>query len=252
MRGVNRAIADLEYDLIAYTYGNTRKNTSADRERQYVSLLSSSITDGVIIVTPRATDFTTTAPVVAVDPNNETPSCPAVIATNRAGAISAMAYLLALGHRRIGHITGRTDLQSAIRRLQGYEDALTQAGIPIDPQLIQQGDFSTETALICARNLLTLEDRPTAIFAANDQSAMGVIRVTREMGLEVPKDISIIGFDNIPEAEHLNLTTVDQFINEMGFVATGMLIRLISHEELEEQIYKMPTELVIRGSCRAL
>ncbi len=252
MRGVNRAIAELDYDLIAYTYGNIRKNSSADRERHYVSLLGTSITDGVIIVTPRATEFTTSAPVVAVDPNNESPSCPAVIATNRVGAISAMEYLLGLGHRRIGHITGRKDLQSAIRRLQGYEDALNQAGIPLEPGLIQQGDFSTETAMLCARNLLTMENPPTAIFAANDQSAIGVIRVARELGLRVPEDISVIGFDNIPEAEHLNLTTVDQFINEMGFVATKMLIRLIHGEELDTQLYKMPTQLIIRGSCRAL
>jgi LacI family transcriptional regulator len=252
MRGVSRAITEMDYDLIVYTYGNIRKNTSADRERQYVSLLNTSITDGVIIVTPRATEFSTAAPVVAVDPNNETPFCPAVIATNRIGAVSAMEYLIGLGHRRIGHISGRVDLQSAIRRRQGYEDALIQAGIPVDPALIQQGDFSTETSLTCARNLLTMETPPTAIFAANDQSAFGVIRVARELGLRVPEDISVIGFDNIGEAEHLNLTTVDQFINEMGFVATQMLTRLIHGEELDSQLFKMPTELIVRDSCREI
>jgi LacI family transcriptional regulator len=100
--------------------------------------------------------------------------------------------------------------------------------------------------------LLSLAEPPTAIFASNDQTAMGVYQVAQEMGLRIPEDLSVIGFDNIMESKYMGLTTVDQFISEMGFVATQMLIRLINGELLEEQTYKMQTQLVLRNSCRGL
>jgi LacI family transcriptional regulator len=125
MRGVNRAIAQSNYDLIVYTTGAILKYGTADQERRYVTLLNGNVTDGVVVVTPAATDFSTDAPIVAIDPNNESPDCPAIIATNRAGALEALKYLTGLGHRRIGHITGRLDLVSASRRLQGYKDGLS-------------------------------------------------------------------------------------------------------------------------------
>ena len=254
MRGVNRAIAELDYDLIVYTSGGIKKNSSADRERHYVSLLNGSIADGVIVVTPVTTSFSTDAPVVAVDPNNVSPDCPAVIANNRIGAIAAMEHLISLGHCRIGFIGGHPDLQSAIRRLQGYEDALHQANIPLAPELIQVGDYSTETGLVCAQQLLELPSPPTAIFAANDQSAIGVIEAAREAGLRIPDDLSVVGFDNIPEAAFMRpaLTTVDQSIDRMGYVATEMLIHLIRGETLDSNLYKIPTQLIVRDSCRAI
>jgi len=252
MKGVNRAIAELDYNLIVYTGGNVKRDSTATRERQYVSLLNNSITDGVIIVTPTTTTFSTVSPVVAVDPNNESPDCPAVIATNRAGALAMMEYLISLGHRRIGFISGRPELQSAIRRLQGYKDGLHQANIPVDPELIQVGDYFMETAIICARKLLNLSNPPTAIFAANDQSAIGVIKAAQEAGLQVPDDLSVVGFDNITEAAYINpgLTTIDQAIDKMGYIATEMLIDLIQNKPLECNLYKMMTQLIIRNSCR--
>lgn len=254
MKGVNRAIAELDYDLIVYTGGDIRKESSADREQRYVSLLNSSITDGIIVVTPAATTFSTASPVVVVDPNNQSPDCPAVIATNRAGALSAVEYLISLGHRRIGFIGGRPELQSAVRRLQGYKDGLRQAGIPLDPALIQVGDYSTETGFACAQRLLGLRDPPTAIFAANDQSAIGVIRAAKEASLRVPEDLSVVGFDNTPEAAYIkpSLTTVDQAIDKMGHVATEMLVSLIQGETLDSNLYEMPTQLIVRDSCQAI
>ena len=254
MKGVNRAITELDYDLIVYTGGDIKKESSADREQRYVSLLNSGITDGVIVVTPAATTFSTASPVVVVDPNNEGPDCPAVIATNRAGALAVMEYLVGLGHRRIGFIGGRPELQSAVQRLQGYKDGLRQAGIPLDPELIQAGDYSTETGMICAQKLLNLSDPPTAIFAANDQSAIGVIKAAQEAGLHVPDDLSVVGFDNIPEAAYIHpgLTTIDQSVDKMGYVATEMLISLVQGESLDSNLHRMPTQLIIRDSCRAV
>jgi LacI family transcriptional regulator len=254
IKGVNRAVASLDYDLIVCTTGDVRKDSSTAQQRRYVALLNNSITEGVIMVTPSAKDFPTAAPVVVVDPNRVSPDVPAVTATNRLGALSAMDYLVSLGHRRIGFIRGRSDLQCAWRREQGYRDALQQAGIQVDPELIQDGDFTTETAIVCARKLLDLPDRPTAIFAANDQSAIGVMRAAGEAGLSVPDDLSVVGFDNVPETAYMKpaLTTVDQFVTEMGFVAAVMLVDRVQGNAPESYRHKIPTKLVIRDSCRAI
>jgi LacI family transcriptional regulator len=254
LKGVNQAIAESDYDLIVCASGNIRKRSTAEREQYYVSLLNGSIADGVIIVTPAATSFSTSAPVVAVDPNNESSDCPSVISTNHAGALVAMEYLLGLGHRRIGFIGGRPDLRSANRRLQGYLDALAQASIPLDQALIEAGDFSIGTACLCTQRLLSLPEPPTAIFAANDQSAIGVMDAAREAGLRVPENLSVIGFDNIPDTAFTNpkLTTVDQFIIRMGHLATETLICLIHGESLDTHQYKVATQLVVRDSCRPL
>jgi len=252
MKGVNQAIFELDYDLIIYTSGSIKKRSAAERERHFVSLLNGSVTDGVIIVTPAATNFSTAAPVVTIDPNEECPECFMLTATNRSGAMAAMEHLIGLGHRRIGFIGGRPDLLCAQRRLLGYLDALHQASLPVDPDLIATGDFTTETGQLCAQKLLSLSNPPTAIFAANDQSAIGTIEMAREMGLRVPQDLSVVGFDNIPEAAYFNpaLTTVDQFIKEMGRVSTEKLVDLIQGQSLESDLYKMPTQLVVRDSCR--
>jgi len=229
MKGVNRAIKELDYDLIVYTGGDIKKESSA-------------------------TSFSTASPVVVVDPNVKTPDCPAVIATNRSGARLAMEHLISSGHRRIGFIGGRPELQSTVYRLLGYEDGLRQAGIPLDPELIQAGDYSMETGFSCAQRLLNLSDPPTAIFAANDQSAIGAIQAALQAGLCVPDDVSVVGFDNIPEAAYTNpgLTTIDQSVDQMGYVATEVLIRLIQGEPLESNLYKMPTRLIVRDSCRTI
>ena len=163
-----------------------------------------------------------------------------------------MEYLLGLGHRRIGFISGRAELESSNRRLKGYRDALEKAGIAIDDKLIASGDYTTETGVSGARELLTLEKTPTAIFASNDQMAIGVFQVAQELGMRIPDDLSVIGFDNITESKYMGLTTVDQFISEMGYVATQMLIKIINGTPLEDQTYKMQTRLIVRNSCREI
>jgi LacI family transcriptional regulator len=252
MKGVNRAIAESEFDLMVYTTGDVRKSGRASHEQKYVSLLNNSITDGVIIVAPVTGEFSTDAPIVSIDPLMSNPNYPSVHATNHQGATDAMNYLLDLGHTRIGFISGRAELESSNRRLMGYRDALEKAGISIDEKLSASGDYTTETGVKCAQELLSLAHPPTAIFASNDQTAMGVYQVAQEMGLRIPEDLSVIGFDNIMESKYMGLTTVDQFISEMGFVATQMLIKLINGEPLDSQTYKMQTQLVIRSSCQSL
>ena len=250
MRGVNQAIAESEFDLLLYTTGDVRKSGRASHEQKFVSLLNNSITDGAIVVAPVTGEFSSDAPIVSIDPLMSNPHYPSVHATNYKGATDAMNYLLSLGHTRIGFISGRAELESSTRRLKGYWDALEKAGISIDEKLIASGDYTTESGVKCTRELLFLDTPPTAIFASNDQSAMGVYQVAQELDLRIPDDLSVIGFDNIMESKYLKLTTVDQFIYEMGFVATQMLIKLINGEELDSQTYKMQTQLVIRESCQ--
>jgi len=251
MKGVNRAIAESEFDLLVYTTGDVRKSGRASHEQKYVSLLTNSITDGAIIVAPVAGEFATDAPIVSIDPLMSNPQYPSVHATNYQGALDAMQYLLGLGHRRIAHISGRPELESSNRRLKGYSDSLEKAGIAVDPALVAPGDYTTETGANAARTLLRLDDPPTAIFASNDQTAIGVYQVAEEQGLRIPEDLSVIGFDNITESKYMGLTSIDQFISEMGYVATQMLIKLIHEEPLEDQTHRMQTRLVVRSSCQA-
>lgn len=266
MRGVNRAISKLDKDLLIYTSGGENKENIAQHERSYVALLNGGIADGVVVVTPTATHFASQAPVVIIDPNNESPDFPAIFANNREGALAAMNYLVGLGHRRIGFITGRMELVSANQRLQGYKDGLAAAGIPIDPELIEIGDYTADRAMICTRNLMMLEDRPTAIFAANDMTATGVYQAAKEAGLQIPKDLSVIGFDNLSDASLMvpALTTVDQYVEDIGTIATKMVVTLINGEPLPESfpdtigftrdcnLFRIPTQLVIRDSCSSI
>jgi LacI family transcriptional regulator len=253
IRGVGTAIRDSGYDLLVYTSGSRGPIISASWEQEHVALLSSGLTDGCIVVTPVAPTFPDTSRIVVVDPNGNGASVPSVIATNRVGAMDVMRYLIGLGHRRIGFITGRYDTQSASRRFQGYQDSLAEADIPYDPDLVQAGDYTYERGRAAARLLLDRPDRPTAIFAANDQSAMGVMDTAKALGLRIPQDLSVAGFDNIPESMHGTpmLTTVDQSIHEMGALATKMLIAILQGEALENLLCKIPTRLVIRESCQA-
>lgn len=250
MKGVNRAIAESEFDLLVYTTGDVRKSGRAFHEKKYVSLLTNSISDGILLVAPVAGEFNIDAPIVSIDPLASNPNYPAVHATNYQGALDAVEYLLGLGHRRIGYISGRAELESSNRRLQGYRDALEKAAIPIDEQLIAPGDYTTATGVSGARELLSLVNPPSAIFASNDQMAMGVYQVAEEMGLRIPEDLSVVGFDNITESKYMGLTTVDQFISEMGYVATQILIKIINGFPIEDQTYRMQTRLVVRNSCR--
>ena len=252
MKGVNYAIAESEYDLLVYTTGDVRKYETASHEQHYVSLLNNSITDGVIIVAPVTIEFSNDAPIVAIDPLIVNPGYPSIHATNFQGAVDAMDYLIGLGHKRIGYIGGRRELVSSNRRMEGYRSSMKKACIPIDETLILSGDYTTETGVICARQLLKMENPPTAIFASNDQSAIGVFQVAKEMGLSIPDDLSVIGFDNIPDSAYLNLTTVDQFISDMGYHATKTLFKLIDGTAVEPHIQQMPTRLVILGTCKHL
>ena len=124
----------------------------------------------------------------------------------------------------------------------------------VDEELIQVGDYSYLPAIGCANDLLSLANPPTAIFAANDRSAMGVYKAAADRGLRIPDDLSVVGFDNSLEASLADpkLTTVDQFVAEMGYIAIEMVMKLINGETLEHDLHKIQTQLVVRDSCRPM
>jgi LacI family transcriptional regulator len=163
----------------------------------------------------------------------------------------ATTYLLSLGHRRIGHISGRPDLESARLRESGFRQAMADAGVAVDERLVRVGGFRIESAAGTAAELLSLPGRPTAVFAGNDLSAISTMDVARSMGLTVPDDLSVIGFDNVPESALVNppLTTISQPLQRMGAEALRLLIDLIAGVDRDTHI-RLPTELVVRASCR--
>jgi LacI family transcriptional regulator len=249
LKGAGAAIRERGYELIVYSGSGHGKDHSG-WERRYISRLGGTLTDGIILVTPTVVDVDDGTPVVAVDPHTGPSTLPSVHSDNLAGATTATRHLLELGHHRIGFLAGRPDLESARQREEGYRQALAAAGIAVDPDLIRVGDYDLETSEEPARQLLTLADRPTAVFAANDLSAMQTLHVAHTLDLDVPGDVSVVGFDNIPESALIEppLTTIDQSIQEMGKQAVQLLMDVIEgHTERPRQI-TLPTRLVVRQS----
>jgi LacI family transcriptional regulator len=253
LKGTSQAITGTGYELLAYS-GGGRAGEEAGWERRYLSRLSGTLIDGAILVTPTIVETGGSVPVVAIDPHAGPAHMPTVDADNLHGAVLATEHLLELGHRRIGFLGGREDLESSRLREEGYRTALRAAGLEVDPALVRVGGYRRQSALVPARELLTLPDRPTAIFAANDLSAIGTMDVARELGLTVPDDLSVVGFDNVPESAltHPPLTTVDQPIQQMGSEAVDLLVHLMNGTEGQSTHVRLPTALVRRGSTRAV
>ena len=255
LKGAARALHGSGYELIVYAGGHSGPE-KAGWERRHLSRLGGTLTDGTVLVTPEVLDIDvdTLTPVVAVDPHVGASSFPTVASDSLTGAVAATEYLISLGHRRIGHLSGRPDLRSSELREQGYRQALDTAGIPFDPDLVRVGGYDPDTALVPARELLSLRERPTAIFAANDVSAIQTMNVAGELGISVPDQLSVVGFDNIPESVLAEpaLTTIDHAIQDQGFEAALMLIRLIDEPGTGQTDVRLPTRLVIRQSTRAV
>lgn len=251
LKGAADAIRGSGYDLMVYSAGG-RASEQVGWESRYLSRLSGTLLDGAVLVTPTVTeaDMRHSTPIVAVDPHTGPAGLPSVAADSLRGAQAMTEYLIGLGHQRIGMVSGRPDLQSAQLREAGYRRALAAAGLPADPEIITVGAYDSELARVSARHLLTSRNRPTAIFCANDISALAVMAIAQELGLRVPEDISIAGFDNIPESALGTppLTTVEQPIRDMGRRSVEMLIALIAGQELSERTVTLSTALMIRGS----
>jgi LacI family transcriptional regulator len=229
--------------------------------RQWLDNLRARKSDGVILVAStlqpshQAELRRLNVPAVVIDPAGGPPlDVPTIGATNWAGGRAATEHLTSLGHRRIGFVAGPASLLCSRARLDGYRAALDAAGLPLDDQLIQPGDFYHESGFRGATALMALADPPTAIFASSDQMAFGVYEGLRQRGFRVPDDVSVVGFDDLPEARWASppLTTVRQPLAEMGTLAARMLLRLSRGEETESPRVELATDLIVRNSTAPL
>ena len=289
MQSVAEVIEQTSYELVLYSISHrTDRSTLIDR------ILATRLIDGLLAVYPDGIASSESAepinressthlreiyergfPVVMLDDQSLPGPIPWVGPDNRVGAYEAVRHLVRHGHRRIAHIQGPLQYQCSHDRYAGYQQALQEAGIAVDPALVLQGDFTIASGRSAMAPLLALSesDRPTAVFAANDQMAYGVLSVSEARGLHLPDDLAVIGFDDTALSAHTRpaLTTVKQPFEEMGRSAAEMLLALVSAPRLfgggaysqsvrpvgaradigtqQPMRVQWPTELVVRASC---
>ncbi|HXH97054.1 MAG TPA: LacI family DNA-binding transcriptional regulator, partial [Gaiellaceae bacterium] len=213
-----------------------------DREAGLLELLMHGMTEGAVLILPSESEAELVAlqergyPFVVLDPKTPiAPGIPCVSAANTAGAGAATAHLLGLGHRRIGAITGPSGWCATEERLAGYRTALVGAGVRPDPLLVVESDFEVAGGRAATSRLLSLAEPPTALLAFNDNLAVGAFHCARERGFELPRDLSVVGFDDAEHAPLVTpaLTTVRQPLGEMARLAVGLLTRLLAGRPVE-------------------
>ena len=228
-----------------------------DREVSLLERLVHGTTDGGLLVLPEESSSelrtlrTEGFRFVVVDPRKRIGGdVPTVSAAHSSGADQATGHLLDLGHRRIAAITGPGALLATQERTRGYHAALAAAGLMPDPELVIESNFDVDGGRAAAAALLELAEPPSAIFAFNDQLAIGAMQTALARNLRVPEDLSIVGFDDTAEAELVTpaLTTVRQPLAEMGRMGVSLLTRLLENHQLEAVHVELATELIVRGS----
>jgi DNA-binding LacI/PurR family transcriptional regulator len=188
-------------------------------------------------------------PFAVVDPRGEAdPSVVTVGATNWAGGYTATRHLIDLGHRRIGMISGPPDLLCSRARMDGYRSAMESSKLPLDPDLMLWGDFHVDGGFKEASAMLSLPERPSAIFAGSDLQALGVLEAARTLHIRVPSQLSLVGFDDLPLSRWTSppLTTVRQPLAEMAGTAVRLVLSLEPGEEPEKRSVELATSLVVR------
>ncbi|MFD1543536.1 LacI family DNA-binding transcriptional regulator [Nonomuraea guangzhouensis] len=255
--GVASVIERTPYEIILYTSTNDHDYAPViDR------MLASGLSAGVLVISqdqamqPLLDLHEQGVPVVLINTLGSHFDLPSVEADNYEGAYGAVRHLLDLGHRRIASLAGPMTYPCCQDRQRGYEDALTEAGVPIDVSLTLQSGFEPPVARELVRELLDRADRPTAVFAHNDVTAYAAMEAAADRGLRVPEDVSVAGFDDIPSSAHVKpaLTTVGQPFEAMGQQAARMLLAAISPESAPggqgqpPARVHLPTTLVVRDS----
>lgn len=252
LKGVSDAAAGTGYGVLAYAGRRDEGTSEHGWERRSLSRLARTLFDAAIVVTPSTLitdDFA--IPIVAVDPHTGPEGPRTIDSDNAGGARAATEHLLALGHRRIAMLAGRADLQSARMREAGWREAMLDRGVEADERLLVDVGYRADLAAAAARRLLALPvgERPTAVFAANDRSAIAVLAVAAELGIRVPEELSVVGYDDVPEAARSTppLTTVAQPLHEMGGTALRMLLSLLEGRDSDRHV-RLPTRLVERST----
>ncbi len=227
-------------------------------QKSLQALVTRGGTDGLILLPPFGSKtafnqrlFEGGMPMASIEPSDPDLPWPVATITNRQGAYDMTAYLLSLGHRRIGFILGPEDYSGSWERLDGFKAALEDAEVAFEKALVVAGDYTFESGLAQGRALLGAAILPTAIFASNDEMAAGVIQAAYELGLRVPDELSVVGFDDSALACRLSppLTTIRQPTIELAARVTEALIQRINGEEAEDTRIEMTTSLVVRDSA---
>lgn len=252
VRGATNACNAHRYQLMLSLFA-----ASADQQEMYQHFLRSGYLDGVIVASASVDDplisdlLRDQVPFVSVGrhPNRRVHS---VDVDNVGGARMVVEHLIRLGYRRIATITGRSDMTAGQDRLEGYRQALEAHSIPVEQGLVVEGDFTESSGMVSMQRLLSAS--PSAVFVASDMMAIGALKALRQAGRQVPQDIALVSFDDIPIASAIEpaLTTVRQPIERMGSMAVEVLLSLVeSSPEEEAPVHRivLPTELVIRTSC---
>lgn len=229
-----------------------------ERMERYVDIMINAAVDGIIFAGSRLKEPTIEKlidecyPLVLVNRKLRGENHNYVVVDNKKGAFKVIEHLINLNYRKIAIISGPSNLSTGYERFRGFKTALKSSGITLDKNYIVRGSFTRETGYKGAQKLLTLKNRPDAIFASNDYIAMGVFDAVEELGLRVPEDIALVGFDDTVFASNkrINLTTVSQRTYEMGELGVDILVDFIENKESTymHQIILEP-KFIIRESC---
>jgi LacI family transcriptional regulator len=252
LRGATEACNNHHYQLLLSLFTDPE-----DQEEDCQRVLHSGYLDGVIVASSSMSDplipnvLRSGIPLVSIGRHPDK-HVHYVDSDNVGGARMAVEHLVRLGHRRIATITGRLGMTVGQDRLEGYRQALLAHGIPVKDELIVEGDFTERSGMMAMQSLLPAS--PTAVFAANDVMVIGALKSLRAVGLKVPQDVALVGFDDTPIASVIEpaLTTVRQPIERMGSTAAELLLNLLkdpARGESPAHRIILPTELVIRASC---
>ena len=250
VRGIEETALDQGYGVIL-----CQSNAEAAREIAAVRALREQRVDAVIVSASRVGDLylrvleEIQAPIVLVNNEQSSSRVHHVLSDDVQGGRTATEYLLSLGHRRIGYISGPPEHKSSENRLRGYQEALKAAGVNPDAAWVGPGNGRLHGGEKGLQALLALSAPPTAVFCYNDVTAIGALRSARRRGLHVPEDLSLIGFDDIAFAAYTEppLTTIAQQKYEMGRLVATMALELIAGHDVQNIV--LPTRLVIRESC---
>ena len=255
VQGAEEVLRERGYDLLLY---NLAGDASA-RHRVFETSLLTKRVDAVLVLSlkpspdelERLSQLGRPVTVIGAD----MPGWATVRIDDHVAAATATRHLVDLGHVRIGYIGGATegvlDFTAPTARLAGYRCTLEDAGLPLAAELEVDGEFTIAGGLRAARTLLARPERPTAIFAASDEMAIGALRAARDLGLRVPEDLSVIGIDDHELADYFDLTTVSQPVHEQGRVAATQVLAALSHDEWVPEQVILPTELVVRRTTAA-
>ncbi|AJR08966.1 LacI family DNA-binding transcriptional regulator [Photobacterium gaetbulicola] len=266
-KSTNPFFAEVVHGVEEFCYGagytlilcNTEGNLS--KQRDYLRMLAEKRVDGLLVMCSdldeqllELLERQKETPMVIMDWGPESPHTDKIQDNAELGGYVATKFFIEHGHKTIGCLTGHSEKTACRERLKGYRKAMAEAGLEVKEEWILEGDFECESAVAAAKQFIAMEERPTAIFCFNDIMAMAMISTFQQAGINVPEDISIVGYDNIDLAPYFSppLTTIHQPKRRLGKSAVEILMQRVKDKEHAPQVFEMIPELVIRKSVKKL